>query len=331
MLTLLVTLLPSPAHATDSAEARAADPKIVHGQEESGYDFAVALGAEFNGTAFASCTGSLITPRIILTAAHCGADLSPELIVALGKAFFGPSVDAPTATIGFTSFTAHPDYEELSNGLGGTLGHNDVSIAVLSEDAPVAPVWVREDAVAEEEIGTSMTSIGFGITNAQRQSGSGVKRSATLLLSDVDETFLYSENDANPDGGQICSGDSGGPQVVRLPDGRVEQWAVHSWGDSRCMQLSGSTRVDVVMPWILEQVEAVHGSTDFCAINGYHGNGTCDAFCDADPECLVAEGDAAEEDAKGACSTVPAGSAGVLGMVLAGVASLRRRRGATQR
>lgn len=308
------------------ASASDAPPPIVNGERESGYPFTVALGAQFGSNSFSACTGSLITPRVVLTAAHCSADLPTDVIVALGKAFVGSNVETPDAVIGLESFTAHPDYEELENGVGGTLGRNDVGIAVLLEDAPVAPVWLRDTAVTRDEIGAELVSIGFGITDAQTQAGSGVKRSVPLVLSDVDRTFLYTENAGNPTGGQICSGDSGGPQVALLEDGRIEQWAVHSWGDADCLQISGSTRVDVVQDWILAQVEAAHGTTDFCEINGAYANGTCDAFCADDPECAVAD-DEVEEDGKGgACSHVPAGTS-LAGALLAALVARVRRRG----
>jgi hypothetical protein len=169
----------------------------------------------------------------------------------------GTTVEDPEQVIAIESFTPHPEYEELQNGTFGTLGRNDVSVVVLTEEAVAAPVWLRSTEVTREEIGAELVSIGFGITDARTQNGSGVKRSVPLVLSDIDRTFLYTENDGNPTGGQICSGDSGGPQVHILEDGRVEQWAVHSWGDANCTQISGSTRVDSVYAWVLEQVEAV--------------------------------------------------------------------------
>lgn len=305
----------------------AAAPKIVNGEEESGYDFTVALGATFGEQTFSACTGSIITPRMVLSAGHCGEGIPPELIVSAGKAFFGPSVEEPTHVLAFEGFAIHPDYVPLENGLGGTLGENDVSVLILAEDAPVPPVWLRSTEVLDDELGAEMVSIGFGVTGPQGN-GSGVKRSATLFLSDLDEMFLYSESEDNPNEAQICSGDSGGPQVVHLPDGRIEQWAVHSWGDQGCEIVSGSTRVDVVYDWILEQVEAVHGTTDFCEINGAYGNGTCDTFCGGeDPDCfedeVVADGEG--DDEKGRCSTVPLGAA--LGpAALAGLLALGRRR-----
>ena len=70
----------------------AAEPPIVNGQTESGFLSTVALGAEFNGYVFSACTGNLITPRIIISAAHCGEQIPTETIVELGSAFFGESV-----------------------------------------------------------------------------------------------------------------------------------------------------------------------------------------------------------------------------------------------
>ena len=45
---------------------------IVNGQLEPDFPATVGLGAEFGQYTFSACTGTLITPRIILSAAHCG-------------------------------------------------------------------------------------------------------------------------------------------------------------------------------------------------------------------------------------------------------------------
>ena len=67
----------------------------------------------------AVCTASVITPRLLLTAAHCTEEytkygVSETLIIRLGAAFMGPDVnDAPTAR--FADFKPHPGY----NGIDG--------------------------------------------------------------------------------------------------------------------------------------------------------------------------------------------------------------------
>ena len=73
---------------------------IVNGDLEEDFPTVVALGAEFNGTAFSACTGNLITPRIVLTAAHCGGDLPLELVIQFGSAFWGSDVTAADGVFG---------------------------------------------------------------------------------------------------------------------------------------------------------------------------------------------------------------------------------------
>ena len=54
----------------DAADAPEAEP-LRNAETENGVPSAVGLGA----FGFTACSGSLITPRIVLSAAHCGGDV----------------------------------------------------------------------------------------------------------------------------------------------------------------------------------------------------------------------------------------------------------------
>ena len=306
--------------------AGAAD--LVNAETEDGFGFTVALGADIGGQTFSACTGSLITPQVVLTAAHCGSDLPMELVVSLGKAFFGPRIDAAD-TVGFAEGIFHPDYVELQNGIGGTLGQNDIALLVLEEPVDwVEPIWIAEDSIADLAVGASVTSIGFGVSSSAG-TGSGIKRSAELTVDRIDDTFVYSNSATNDNSANVCSGDSGGPQVYW--DGeRWVQWAVHSWADQSCLAQSGSTRVDTISPWIMDQLESVHGTRDRCEMWGLYGDGICDADCDAeDVDCATpVEADSSEKSSGVGCATAPPALA-VWWVALLGLAGRRRRRGTT--
>ena len=259
-----------------SLPAVALSPPIVNRTVEKGFPSVVALGAVLGENTFAECTGTVITPRVVLTAAHCGADIPLEHVVAGGKAFFGTNVGEPDLVLGFQDMMIDPDYVRLSDPTPSgsqDLGHDDFAVLVLDEDAPVVPLRLNTRPMTEEDVGLDMVSVGFGITSAAG-AGSGTKRSAALTLDEVGEVYLVSQTVTNPGGGQICSGDSGGPQVAELDEtGEWIQVGVHSWGDENCLFDSGSSRVDVGYDWIMDQVEAVHGSRDLCEIKVATGMG----------------------------------------------------------
>jgi MYXO-CTERM domain-containing protein len=293
---------------------------VIAGQEESGFPSVVSLGIEMGDEAYSMCSGNLITPRIVLTAAHCGEGVPESMITSAGRAFFGADINDYEHAVGFVAYRGHPDYQELS---GWDLGQNDVGIGILNEDAPVSPSPVSWRELTLDDIGRPVKSVGFGISNASTGTGSGIKRSADLTLDQLEEQFMVSY--ATEEGTTICSGDSGGPQFIDV-DGVWVQAAVHSWADADCVHYSGSTRTDLVREWVLSEVEAVHGSTDLCWINDWYNDGTCDTHCDLpDPDCSADTG----LESPGGCACSAGGRAargGALGALLLGLGLLVRRR-----
>lgn len=298
--TLALTMLTSLAFADDAPTVDAGTQAIVNGKEinKGRFPAATAIGFSFQGQTQSTCTASLITPRILLTAAHCTEEyikygLPETAINQFGAAFFTDEVGGSNqTTVGFEEFRNHPRYSG-----GQTSIRNDVGVVVLREKVKgVRPVWFRTEPLrAKEALDAKVISVGYGITSSASQNSSGVKRFANLVVDDIDDQFLYSLASTNPNESNVCSGDSGGPQYHRYEDGRLEQWAVHSFvfaADFRasdpCLSASGSTNVSEFSDWILEQVEDVHGSTDHCDINGYYEDLICDPDCaDPDPDCQL--------------------------------------------
>ena len=279
---------------------------IVNGQPEYGFPSVVSLGAEFGDNVFSACTGNVITPRLIITAAHCSGDLPMEAVLSFGKAFFGQDVRNYDHSLPFENLWVHPEYRELGTESVFDWGQYDVSVLELTEDAPVEASPILLYPLDSEDVGARMTSVGFGITSAN-SNVSGEKRSAELILSGIDSMFTIVYNSDNGDDANICSGDSGGPQFgYDVVTGSPVQWAVHSWGDQNCTSQSGSTRIDVVREWILDYVEEVHGTRDICEANGWYDDGVCvdlTGYCELeDQDCIVAE---ELDEKRGGCQSIP--------------------------
>ncbi len=265
---------------------------IVHGAAEPGQMSTACFGRDDGEGLYIACSATLITPRLLLTAGHCGSIVSADELRQDGAAWFGEDIGDPADVTGIDDLIVHPDYVALS---GSDPGRYDLAVVVLDRDAATVPTWFSRDEASNALVGQEFTAVGYGLT-AAGAGDAGHKRSAVITVDEVDEFFLVSRTDTNPDGANTCSGDSGGP-VLRDEDDRWIQWGVTSYADSDCTTLSGASRLDVATGWILDRVEAVHGTRDVCLANGWYGDGACDAVCDdPDPDCDPGDDDTDGDD-----------------------------------
>ncbi len=199
---------------------RATAERIVDGWDASGDSEVVAL-ASGDG---AVCSGTLVAPRVVLSAAHCGA-LGASVVV-----FEGGSLGAPVA-VPIATFVAHPEFD------GATLA-NDVALVVLAEGAPrgVSAVPLATRPFGPEQMGAGLRVVGYGRTAladpATRQQG-------WVSITDIQPTSVRTK----PGPSQPCHGDSGGPGFASTDAGEVLAGVISS-GDPACTDHANLVRVD---------------------------------------------------------------------------------------
>ena len=241
------------AACTDAHDVQSTSQPIVNGQLDTGDPATVYLSS--------GCTGTLVSPKTVLTARHC---LSNNI-----RVYFGTYANQQGS--GTWINTVHRQGHQSA----------DIAMLTLASPGPATPIPLNKDDLASK-INQPIRIAGFGVTS-ENGTSSGTKLVGMATLHSLDGGIMYATNE--PSG--TCYGDSGGPNFMMMGTTEV-LIGVTSFGTAACGSgLDGSVRVDTYRQWI-EQYITTHDMLPVeatCAADGQCATGCTEV----DPDCPCAE------------------------------------------
>ncbi len=243
-----------------------------------------------------NCSGTVVSPRVIVTAAHCvhGQPLPGWVFVGSDPALDG--VFLPVA-----SARSHPSYRANNTAA-------DIAIVVLARPVPFTVPPFASSPPSAAELDGPARFVGFGAISGEISASSGIKKSHELRIDALSDNWLAY-------GVVGCHGDSGGPVFLRDERGTERLSGVISRGDPKCEVGGLATRVDLYAGWLVQQIAEVDPPSCFL-------DHRCAAECtEPDPDC---EASPEEATIAGGCSASSGDGALLVLLALAGLRSRRR-------
>lgn len=271
---LLLGLLALPGFATAAPAAPGAQASIIGGDVTTieAFPSLAYIAAQTGKEEGFACTGTVIAPRLVLTAAHCVEDLdlggftpAGDYAVATGRA--APRKDSTGNVLQVSETHVFPGFDPGN-------AHSDAALLVLSSPTPAPPMPLA--TAADNPLyagGAPVLLAGWGLTKANAGSAPETLRTTSTVVLDgaacKKQTRSFSPSFSSslemcttdpPDhknGG--CFGDSGGPAIAQRADGSLVEIGITSTGAPNCSTKLPNifTRVDTVSTWAAEWVAAV--------------------------------------------------------------------------
>lgn len=217
--------IPSPVIRL-SSNATDVQPFIVGGRDATqAYSFVASLqNPSADGTLKHFCTASLITPRWLVTAAHCTPD---RIVPGTTKARVGSTDRTKGGSLaGVKRVVMHPGFDWDKPA-------DDLSLVELDRAVPHRPVMLAGNA---GRVGSENRIMGWGVVCDADLVNDPVCKTPPLMLQELDtkrlpdakcsffdrrlELCIGSRDESRA---QACFGDSGGPLVKEVRRGR---WAL---------------------------------------------------------------------------------------------------------
>jgi Trypsin len=251
-LLVLLTAITAVAVAATPASA------VLYGQPDEGEHPYVGIVRFFDedGNYLWRCTGTLISPTVVLTAGHCTFGTASAEVWFSDTAPSTAEVLSGDYTRGITGETyTHPDYDDFAT----FPNTSDVGIVVLDKQVRLAtygslPTVGLADTLYKHEL---FTIVGYGVQDVQPVQVADVQRiQATVKLISLQSGYSagfnlqLSSNQGQPHKGGLCFGDSGGPVLYGTTILAVNSFVINA----NCAGAGYSYRID--QPQILSWIES---------------------------------------------------------------------------
>jgi hypothetical protein len=210
---------------------------------------AAVLAAEaFSDGTWTECTGVLISPTVLVSAAHCHFENGESVAVT-----FDEEYDSSTGTTYSGTWHRDPRFKPYVNQIRPMSNPYDLAVIVFPDPIPgITPAQLPEaGSLANLPRGTQFTAVGYGAQFVTHKKGgqlfhyTDTRYAAAGGLRTQNRALLrISMNPAFGEGG-ACTGDSGGPEFLGAgSDETAIVAATTSTGDFACQSTNVAYRLD---------------------------------------------------------------------------------------